>query len=146
MLAPGLVEVGQWQSAEPGGSEVRVVARASVLPAALAPVPVATGAGASVVGIASILVLWLLVWIGWSAVEAPVGRITRRNTERSDLPVVSQHLAKLRAREGSWWPAVRARPCSYSQPDEHVAAPVRNIVHHSEHALHPDTPHHRTGG
>lgn len=57
-------------------------------------------------------------------------------------PAVSQHLAKLRAgrlvtsrRDGT--------TVYYGQPDEHVAALVTNVLHHTEHVLYPVPPHHR---
>ncbi len=57
-------------------------------------------------------------------------------------PAVSQHLARLRAgrlvtarREGT--------TVYYSQPDEHVAALVTNVLQHTEHALYDTPPHHR---
>lgn len=57
------------------------------------------------------------------------------------VPAVSQHLAKLRAgrlvttrRDGA--------TVYYSQPNEHVAALVTNILHLSEHALYETPPHH----
>ncbi|MFC4554472.1 ArsR/SmtB family transcription factor [Georgenia faecalis] len=57
-------------------------------------------------------------------------------------PAVSQHLARLRAgrlvtsrREGT--------TVYYGQPDEHVAALVRNVLQHTEHVLYPVPPHHR---
>ena len=57
-------------------------------------------------------------------------------------PAVSQHLAKLRTgqlvtsrREGT--------TIYYSQPDEHVAALVTNVLQHTEHALYETPPHHR---
>lgn len=57
------------------------------------------------------------------------------------VPAISQHLAKLRAghlvvarREGT--------AVFYGQPDEHVAALVRNILQHAEHALYESPPHH----
>ena len=31
----------------------------------------------------------------------------------------------------------------YGQPDEHVAALVTNVLHHSEHVLYATPPHHR---
>ena len=59
-------------------------------------------------------------------------------------PAVSQHLAKLRAgrlvvsrRDGT--------TIYYSQPDEHVAALVTNVLQHSEHVLYDVPPHHRAG-
>lgn len=57
-------------------------------------------------------------------------------------PAVSQHLARLRAgrlvttrREGT--------TVFYGQPDEHIAALVTGILHHTEHALYDQPPHHR---
>lgn len=57
-------------------------------------------------------------------------------------PAVSQHLAKLRAgrlvtsrREGT--------SIYYTQPDEHVAALVTNILQHAEHVLYARPPHHQ---
>lgn len=59
------------------------------------------------------------------------------------LPVVSQHLAKLRTghlvtsrREG--------RTIFYSQSTDHVGALVTNVLHHTEHMLYPEPPHHRS--
>ncbi len=72
--------------------------------------------------------------------EASVGALA----EALDRPVpaVSQHLAKLRAghlvetrREGT--------TVYYSQPDEHVAALVANVLQHTEHVLFERPPHHR---
>lgn len=58
------------------------------------------------------------------------------------LPAVSQHLAKLRAGR-----LVSARrdgvKVLYSQPDEHVAALVTNVLHHAEHLLYETPPHHQ---
>lgn len=57
------------------------------------------------------------------------------------IPAISQHLAKLRAgrlvvarREGT--------TIYYSQPDDHVAALVVNILQHAEHATYERPPHH----
>ncbi|MGG5753504.1 ArsR/SmtB family transcription factor [Zafaria sp. Z1313] len=57
-------------------------------------------------------------------------------------PAVSQHLAKLRAaglvasrREGT--------SVFYTQPDEHVALLVANVVQYAEHVLDADPAHHR---
>lgn len=57
-------------------------------------------------------------------------------------PAVSQHLAKLRAgrlvvsrRDGT--------TVYYSQPDEHVATLVTNVLQHSEHVLYDVPPHHQ---
>jgi len=57
-------------------------------------------------------------------------------------PAVSQHLAKLRA--GHLVTARRdGTTIYYSQPDEHVAALVANVLQHTEHALYDTPPHHR---
>ncbi|WP_250445473.1 helix-turn-helix transcriptional regulator [Actinotalea sp. C106] len=57
-------------------------------------------------------------------------------------PAVSQHLAKLRA--GRLVAARRAgTTVYYSQPDEHVAALVTNVLQHTEHTLYEAPPHHR---
>ena len=56
--------------------------------------------------------------------------------------VISQHLAKLRA-GGLVTPRREGTTIYYSQPDEHVAKLVRNILQHSEHALYSDPPHPR---
>lgn len=57
-------------------------------------------------------------------------------------PAISQHLAKLRTgrlvtsrREGT--------TIYYTQPDEHIAALVTNVLHHTEHTLYDTPPHHR---
>ncbi|NLF05297.1 MAG: winged helix-turn-helix transcriptional regulator [Actinomycetales bacterium] len=57
-------------------------------------------------------------------------------------PAISQHLARLRAgrlvtsrREGT--------VVHYGQPDEHVAALVKNVLQHTEHELYESPPHHR---
>ena len=56
-------------------------------------------------------------------------------------PAVSQHLAKLRSGH-----LVVARRVGtnifYSQPDEHVAALVTNVLQHTEHVLYAAPPHH----
>ncbi|GEK22591.1 ArsR/SmtB family transcription factor [Cellulomonas xylanilytica] len=55
---------------------------------------------------------------------------------------VSQHLAKLRS--GRLVTARRdGTTIYYSQPDEHVAALVANVLQHTEHALYEVPPHHR---
>ncbi|MHA7134328.1 ArsR/SmtB family transcription factor [Oerskovia turbata] len=57
-------------------------------------------------------------------------------------PAVSQHLAKLRT--GRLVTARRdGTTVYYSQPDEHVAALVTNVLQHTEHALYDTPPHHR---
>ncbi|WP_454041702.1 ArsR/SmtB family transcription factor [Cellulosimicrobium sp. Marseille-Q8652] len=57
-------------------------------------------------------------------------------------PAVSQHLAKLRT--GHLVTARRdGTTIYYSQPDEHVAALVANVLQHTEHALYETPPHHR---
>ncbi|WP_278235835.1 metalloregulator ArsR/SmtB family transcription factor [Isoptericola sp. AK164] len=72
--------------------------------------------------------------------EMSVGEIARRLDRPG--PAVSQHLAKLRAarlvtsrRDGT--------TVYYGQPDEHVAALVANVLHHTEHLLYEVPPHHR---
>ncbi|MET0432658.1 MAG: metalloregulator ArsR/SmtB family transcription factor [Cellulomonas sp.] len=68
-----------------------------------------------------------------SAIAAELGR---------PGPAVSQHLARLRA--GRLVTARRdGTTMYYSQPDEHVAALVTNVLHHSEHVLYVTPPHHR---
>lgn len=57
-------------------------------------------------------------------------------------PAVSQHLSRLRS--GRLVSARRdGTTIFYSQPDEHVAALVTNVLHHTEHALYDVPPHHR---
>ncbi len=72
--------------------------------------------------------------------ELTVGELARELGRA--VPAVSQHLAKLRAaglvvarRDGT--------SVHYSQPDEHVAALVTNVLHHAEHLLYANPPHHR---
>ncbi len=56
-------------------------------------------------------------------------------------PAVSQHLAKLRS--GRLVTARRdGTTIYYSQPDEHVAALVMNVLQHTEHVLYGTPPHH----
>lgn len=75
-----------------------------------------------------------------STAELPVAVIAE--TLDRPTPAISQHLAKLRAgylvttrRDGT--------TIYYTQPDEHVAALVANILQHAEHALYPNPPHHQ---
>ncbi len=72
--------------------------------------------------------------------EMPVTAIAE--TLDRPTPAISQHLAKLRTgrlvtarREGT--------TIYYSQPDEHVAALVTNVLQHTEHTLYDVPPHHR---
>lgn len=58
---------------------------AALLAGATALVPLALGAP-SAAGLAALGALWLVVGIGWSAVETPVGRIVRRSVPARDLP------------------------------------------------------------
>lgn len=59
------------------------------------------------------------------------------------LPVISQHLAKLRT--GHLVTARRdGRTIYYAQSTDHVGALVSNVLHHTEHVLYPEPPHHRT--
>ncbi|MDF2712800.1 MAG: regulatory protein ArsR [Nonomuraea muscovyensis] len=73
-------------------------------------------------------------------VEMPVTAIAEALDRPT--PAISQHLAKLRfgrlvtsRREGT--------TIYYTQPDEHVAALVTNVLHHTEHSLYDNPPHHR---
>lgn len=73
--------------------------------------------------------------------ECSVGDIAQQ-LERS-APAVSQHLAKLKASD-----LVIARrdgnSIRYRVGSEHVAVLIQNLLHHSEHILHAEPPHHRT--
>lgn len=74
--------------------------------------------------------------------ELSVGDIAERL--QRPTPAVSQHLAKLRA--GRLVTTRRAgTSVFYSQPDEHIAALVTNVLHHTEHVLYERPPHHRSG-
>ncbi|WP_206447875.1 MFS transporter [Agrococcus sp. KRD186] len=73
-----------------GGAVLLVVvtglaASAVTLPAVLDGVAIGGLPGGVVVGTVAIAVLWLLVGIGWGAVETPVGRLIRRGVPASDL-------------------------------------------------------------
>lgn len=58
------------------------------------------------------------------------------------VPGVSQHLAKLRT--GNLVTSRRdGTTVYYTQPDEHVAALVLNVLQHTEHDLYDRPPHHR---
>lgn len=71
--------------------------------------------------------------------ELPVGEIADRLAR--PIPAVSQHLARLRA--GRLVTTRRAgTSVYYSQPDEHIAALVTNVLHHTEHVLYERPPHH----
>lgn len=81
--------------------------------------------------------LAILAMLG--GVEMPVTAIAEALDRPT--PAISQHLAKLRTgrlvtsrREGT--------TIYYTQPDEHVAALVTNVLHHTEHALYDNPPHH----
>src|SRR5690606_1245330 len=50
-------------------------------------VPIALGATPAT-SLVAIAVLWVVVGLGWSAVETPVGRLIRRGVDRADLPSV----------------------------------------------------------
>ncbi|AXE39369.1 ArsR/SmtB family transcription factor [Acidipropionibacterium virtanenii] len=58
------------------------------------------------------------------------------------VPAVSQHLARLRA-AGVVTVRRQGTTVFYGQPDEHLAALVRNTLQLSEHALYTVPPHHR---
>ncbi|HML50898.1 MAG TPA: metalloregulator ArsR/SmtB family transcription factor [Propionicimonas sp.] len=58
------------------------------------------------------------------------------------VPGISQHLAKLRT--GNLVTSRRdGTTVYYTQPDEHVAALVLNVLQHTEHHLYDRPPHHR---
>lgn len=59
---------------------------AVALTVATALIPLALAANSPAVGVAAIVGLWLIVGLGWSSVETPVGRIIRRSVDRADLP------------------------------------------------------------
>lgn len=61
---------------------------ATLLTAATFLVPIVLGAGSTGWGLAGIGVLWVLVGIGWSSVDTPIGRIVRRSVPAEDLPAV----------------------------------------------------------
>ena len=58
---------------------------AALLAGATALVPLALGAPRTT-GLVALGALWLVVGLGWSAVETPVGRIVRRSVPARDLP------------------------------------------------------------
>ncbi|MEK8225348.1 hypothetical protein NKG05_03240 [Oerskovia sp. M15] len=59
---------------------------AALLTAATTLVPLALGAPGTTWGLITVGILWLVVGIGWSSVETPVGRIIRRSVPTADLP------------------------------------------------------------
>ncbi len=61
---------------------------AAILVCATALIPVALSANHLTGGISVVMIVWLVIGVGWSAVETPVGRIIRRNVEHRDLPAV----------------------------------------------------------
>ncbi|NNU27084.1 ArsR/SmtB family transcription factor [Isoptericola sediminis] len=83
----------------------------------------------------------LAILVMLDGTEMSVGSIA--TTLDRPVPAVSQHLARLRAsrlvtsrRDGT--------TVYYGQPDEHVAALVANVLHHTEHLLYEVPPHHRS--
>lgn len=58
---------------------------AALLVGAMALVPLALWAG-PVVGLVSVCLLWVVIGVGWSSVETPVGRLIRRYVPASRLP------------------------------------------------------------
>lgn len=62
-----------------------MLAGTALLAAALALVPLALTAASASLGLGAIAVLWLVVGLGWSAAETPVGRIIRRSVPAADL-------------------------------------------------------------
>ncbi|MHA7134327.1 MFS transporter [Oerskovia turbata] len=63
-----------------------MLAGAVMLTVATALAPLALSASTSLGALVAIAVLWVLVGLGWSAVETPVGRLIRRGVDRADLP------------------------------------------------------------
>jgi len=49
-------------------------------------VPLALGVASPTTSLVAVAALWVLVGLGWSAVETPVGRLIRRGVDRADLP------------------------------------------------------------
>jgi len=64
---------------------VVMIGGAVVLTVATAAVPLAVAVRVPEVGILAIAGLWLLVGVGWSSAETPVGRLIRRNVPGADL-------------------------------------------------------------
>ncbi|RMB57046.1 MFS transporter [Tessaracoccus antarcticus] len=62
-----------------------MIGGAVLLTLATAMIPVALSAPTSTAGLVAIAGLWILVGIGWAAVETPVGRLIRRGVESRDL-------------------------------------------------------------
>lgn len=63
-----------------------MLAGAVALTVGAAAVPLALAVSAPVPGLVAIGALWVLVGLGWSSVETPVGRIIRRAVPARDLP------------------------------------------------------------
>lgn len=74
---------------------------AVALTVATALIPLALAANSPAVGVAAIVGLWLIVGLGWSSVETPVGRIIRRSVDRADLPAAFAAQFSLRHACGS---------------------------------------------
>lgn len=67
--------------------ERTVMLRAGVLlPVGAAAAGLVVGAGATGWAPAALGILWLLIGVGWSAVETPMARIIRRSVDRDELP------------------------------------------------------------
>lgn len=81
----------------------------------------------------------LAILVMLQGIEMPVSAIAEALDRPG--PAISQHLSKLRT--GRLVVARRAgTSIYYSQPDEHVAALVTNVLQHTEHALYDMPPHH----
>lgn len=63
-----------------------MLAGAVALITGAAAVPLALAAASPVAGLVAIGALWVLIGLGWSTVETPVGRIIRRSVPARDLP------------------------------------------------------------
>lgn len=61
---------------------------AVLLTVATAMIPLALSASPPVMGLVTVAGLWILVGIGWAAVETPVGRLIRRGVPSRDLAAV----------------------------------------------------------
>ena len=62
-----------------------MIGGAVLLTLATAMVPLALSASTPTLGLAAVAGLWILVGLGWAAVETPVGRLIRRGVPSRDL-------------------------------------------------------------
>ncbi|MBB2924906.1 MFS transporter [Cellulomonas cellasea] len=63
-----------------------MLAGAAALVVGAASVPLALAVTSPVAGLVAVGALWVLIGLGWSSVETPVGRIIRRSVPARDLP------------------------------------------------------------